>query len=212
MYNEEKVLNLFNNNVFTMPQYSFGVELSDAFVAIARVTSRNNGYRDLRNNVDFFIDPIEYRKFADMVLKAVPEFQRGNDKWNDNMQSNFVRNILMGMKITPITLYSIDGSKNNCKILDGLQRLTAIYTFFFEDKLTFEIGNETLTSQELRSLVSDKKIFSCFSTLIQVEILHFNNELQAVEHYIQINENISHSTEDIERAKLYRKKLIEQIK
>lgn len=211
MFDKNKVVEKLNNNIFTLPQYTVSVDMFDMFVTLARFTNRDTGYRDLDSQQDALTDIVEYTKFADLVLSAVPPFQRDNDKWSRDMQSSYILNCLMGMKSQPITLYSIDGTKNNCLILDGLQRLTAFYDFIIGNKLSFVVDGEDVTSQDMLGLANEKLLNAFHWSPFNVIILHFDSELEAVDHYIQSNQFITHSEADIQRAIDYRNKLIAEM-
>ncbi len=132
------------------------------------------------------------------IFKAVPDFQRDNDKWTQEMQVSFVENIIKGYRTT-IMLYEINENidkyceYSDCKIMDGLQRLTAIYAFMIGKFRVF--GN---TYEDLKKA----NIISFSSIAISIEIYSFVSEAEAVEFYIAINENITHSSDDIQRAKM----------
>jgi uncharacterized protein with ParB-like and HNH nuclease domain len=56
----------------------------------------------------------------------VPDFQR-NPVWKPEQQSKLIESFLIGLPVPPIFLYTENGSK--FKIIDGLQRIHAIYSF-----------------------------------------------------------------------------------
>lgn len=126
----------------------------------------------------------------------IPIFQRDNDKWTKSMQKKFIENIVVGCS-TSISLYTV--SKNEFPkwlILDGLQRLTAI-SLFIQDELKIFNG---LVYSDIKNQVSDGGV-------LEFKRYRFNSEIEAVEFYIAINENITHSKKDIQRAKDYLAKL-----
>lgn len=153
------------------------------------------------------------KELVDEIYRSVPEFQRSNDKWTSEMQSSYVSNILQGCKASPIMLYTVaEGSagKSFCQILDGLQRITAMIRFFTDPMMEVKAGSlgPTMTSGEL--LTSNQFVIHLRGLCQSIKIYDFNTEIEAVEHYICINENISHSSEDINRAKSYLEKLKKQ--
>lgn len=125
------------------------------------------------------------------IFEAVPPFQRDNDKWTEEMQISFIENLIMGYA-TDLMLFEIgDTTMTQCKILDGLQRITAIYRFLSEEIKAF--GK---TASQLR----EAKILYPRTGRITLRIYTFETELEAVNFYISMNENITHSQEDIYRA------------
>ena len=134
---------------------------------------------------------------ADDIFQAVPSFQRDNDKWTVEMQINFIEKIICGYR-TSISLYELKSAEqtfsslDDCKILDGLQRITAIYKF-----LTGQIKAFGKTYKEL----SDDRIITATSVPINIKVFSFTSEEEAISFYIEINENITHSKADIDKAK-----------
>jgi hypothetical protein len=63
-----------------------------------------------------------------------PEFQRRR-RWSPLKQSRLIESFIMNVPIPPIFLYEVRFSKY--EVMDGLQRLTAIYDFY-TDKLVLE--------------------------------------------------------------------------
>ena len=127
----------------------------------------------------------------------IPEFQRSNDKWTKKMQIKFIENLITGC-VTQISLYTTtDKEFPKWFILDGLQRLTAINLFITNQLKVF--GN--LTYDDVKANINGE------TNPIEFKLYRFNNEIEAVEFYIAINENITHSKKDIQRAKDYLAKL-----
>lgn len=215
MTNEEK-LQLFEHqcrhSTYTLFAHETSIELHDAFDRLGFYLFRSE-YRQLLkekgiSSVSEANSPELLKELAEKVLSRVPEFQRDNDKWTSDMQESFIHNLLKGFKAPDIILYSLDGSNSNCFILDGLQRLTAVMRFLVLSDMKFPIGNGEFIESKL---VTDAgfSFFGMRSSALRIKVFHFKNELAAVDHYIEINENITHSTDDIQRAKEYRAKLIE---
>lgn len=128
------------------------------------------------------IDLIEYLKYM------TPEFQRSNDKWSKKMQTKFIENILQGAK-TELLLFRFD-EQEDAKIIDGLQRTTAIIDFFSGKIKPFGYCYEEL-----------KGSLNKFSTNVQIKIYTFKNWEEVGRFYIDMNENITHSKADIQKAK-----------
>ena len=138
------------------------------------------------------------------LFECVPPFQRNNDKWSTAMQVKFVENVLKGFKTT-LMFYEVcpdirQANRTDCMILDGLQRLTALHDFITGKFPVFGYTYDELTQQRVMrmNLVTIKLADYTFST-----------EIEAVEFYITMNENITHSPSDIQRAKDYLKQLKE---
>jgi len=134
----------------------------------------------------------DYKKF-------IPKFQRDNDKWNKKMQISYVENILKGLD-SSILLYTLSKSDYPSEkyILDGLQRLTAI-SLFANNQL--EVFGKFLYSDIIHDIDSMVRL--------NFKMFRFDTEIEAVKFYILMNENISHSKKDIQRAKDYLDSLID---
>ena len=65
---------------------------------------------------------------ADYILD--PEFQRRH-RWSIDKKSRLIESFIMNVPIPPIFLYEIDYSVY--EVMDGLQRLTALYQFYSND-------------------------------------------------------------------------------
>ncbi|WP_207678500.1 DUF262 domain-containing protein [Desulfonema magnum] len=63
-----------------------------------------------------------------------PDFQRRH-RWYDSKKSQLIESFIMNVPIPPIFLY--EDSPSHYEVMDGLQRLTAIYEFY-TDKLVLE--------------------------------------------------------------------------
>ena len=176
--NYDEIREKIYNSPFNRNRYRVTIQLKRAINSMMNYTHMDGSELDLH-----------------CIFEAVPKFQRDNDKWNTKMQSGFIENIIMGFK-TDILLYEIgDKGYIDCNILDGLQRITAIYKFLENDLLVF---GKTLTE------LKENGILRGFSDgYINLNIFTFDNEREAVQYYIDINENITHSNDDIIRAKDY---------
>lgn len=125
----------------------------------------------------------------------VPKFQRDNTKWTDEMKSGFIENLLRGAR-TDVVLYSAEQTKSgraNSRILDGLQRLSAICDFVSGKILAFGYS-----CQELQ-----EALIVNWSTTFGLSIYNFKSHADAAVYYIQMNRGITHSPEDILRAVTY---------
>lgn len=147
---------------------------------------------------------------GDIILKSVPDFQRDNDKWSPVMQEQYVRNVLRGMRGSPIMLSRIGKvGAGPCNIIDGLQRLTALVRFFTDPDMPITNSkNEVFTASEiLGSEVMSKYLWNIS---VPLRIYTFYNEAEVVRFYIEMNENITHSADDIAKAKAYLASLVSE--
>lgn len=176
-----QIKELINKNPFTRYHYRVTVELR-SFIEVL-MTFTHGLEQDFNPSVDNF----------HRVFEAVPLFQRDNNKWTVDMQESFIQNVLKGCA-TEIMLFEVnDTSLCDCKILDGLQRLTAIYLF--------RTGQIKAFGKTFDELVEHKIIRR--DPYLMVKIHQFSSEAEAVKFYIEINENITHSADDILKAKRY---------
>lgn len=160
--------------------------------------AKNEKYNPFIRRFDSALFTLRYNVMSacqDQILepeKYIPIFQRDNDKWTKPMQKKFIENIVIGCS-TSISLYAISEKEfPNWLILDGLQRLTAI-NLFINDELKIYNG---LVYSDIKEQISDGGV-------LEFKRYRFNTEIEAVEFYIAINENITHSKKDIQRAKDY---------
>jgi uncharacterized protein with ParB-like and HNH nuclease domain len=132
------------------------------------------------------------------ILKfGVPEFQRNNDKWSLDMQIKFVENILKGY-VTTIQLYILEDDYkkenfNGCRILDGLQRTTALLSFIEGD---FKVFYNSFSFDDLKNT----SILKGLNKKVNLEIFRFDSQNDAIDFYVEMNENITHSKDDILKA------------
>ncbi|MCY9864992.1 DUF262 domain-containing protein [Vibrio coralliirubri] len=194
------------NNAFSLQTYSVGTDLSDCLSLIARFCNRE-AYQPLRD-VEPSSDKQASKALSDIIFGKIPPFQRNSDKWTAEMQTGFMHNILKGHKANPIALYSIGEHKNDCFILDGLQRMTAVSRFFVERDMEFPLPDGRLITSEEIFAEGDRHSF-WGNTPFDIKVFHFESHLEAVDFYIEFNENITHSPADILRAKEFRKSLLE---
>jgi len=160
--------------------------------------------RSLVDSLGCFINNSVVKNIDDILKYGIPEFQRSNDKWSEDMQIKYVENVIKGYK-HEIILYTFDSvynylSYSRCWILDGLQRLTAIIKFIKGELKVFGGYNY----EEIQKHIN-LKLSRIFSGMVKIYV--FKDIYEVVKFYIDINENITHSTEDILKAKQYLKNL-----
>lgn len=171
------------NSAYLRAGLYYDTEL-DTFIDVASIFM---GYLDI--GISFKVEYTEDKDFLDTWLdKATPSFQRANDKWSEEMQISFIQNLLKGYATT-ILFFRV--GESDIQLIDGLQRTTAIFRFL---KGEFKIFDDF-------DIVALKKDIKKFRQRIGIEIYTFNNMKEAVEFYIEMNENITHSKEDILKAK-----------
>ncbi|MEA2098921.1 MAG: DUF262 domain-containing protein [Campylobacterota bacterium] len=131
-----------------------------------------------------------YSEYAFKYQKYIPEFQRDNKKWTKKMQVSFVENLILGCP-TSILLYTTSKREfPEWQILDGLQRLTA-FNLFVNNKL--KVFGEYFFKDISHELNDIPKL--------ELKMYRFDTEKEAVEFYISMNENITHSKADIKKAR-----------
>lgn len=183
-------------NAFNRPAYTVDMPMDDIVGSFLRFLNRDL-YRLIGSDQP-------QGDYAKGVFSRTPPFQRNNDKWTPDMQLAFIRNVLLGMKPPPILFYSLDGSNSNCWTLDGLQRITAIIQFYTTFDMLIDFGEGvTLTSGEI--LGDNGFQAMLWNLVIPLKIYQFKSEAEAVEHYIEFNDQITHAQEDINKAKDYLK-------
>lgn len=89
-------------------------------------------------DVSYWSYNITYNQLANMFDKnriKVPDMQRGF-VWNETQASRLIESIVMGLPLPSIFLVAIEeNSKKQYLIIDGLQRITSIFSFIFNKKL-----------------------------------------------------------------------------
>jgi hypothetical protein len=110
------------------------------------------------------------------------------------MQISFIENVFKGLK-SPIKLYMIGDEDElaDAKIVDGLQRMTALGRFFDNEIKVFGYYAKDYPAGFLRSL----------GVYLRIEMYRFATLTELEHFYIEMNENITHSQGDIEKAKRY---------
>ncbi|AUR89186.1 protein of unknown function DUF262 [Vibrio phage 1.121.O._10N.286.46.C4] len=168
------------SNVFSKEFYEVSAPLSRGMLAYLTYT-KSYDYGAVYSNSEIF--------------EAVPDFQRDNNKWTTEMQVSFVENVMRGFR-TDIKLFEIHANglptKCSCMILDGLQRLTALHEFFE--------GNIKPFGYTFEELKADRLIANMSGGMVSVRVYNFSSKNEAIDFYVAMNENITHSPQDIEKA------------
>ncbi len=127
---------------------------------------------------------------AEEFLKtATPAFQRDNNKWNEKQKIQFVQNVFRGMS-TNIMLFRMS-ELDDAQIIDGLQRTTALLDFL-EGRIRIFGG---LSVDDIGARLK------AFPSKMTISIFTFDKWEDVGRFYIEINEGITHSPEDIEKCK-----------
>ena len=184
---KREVINYFRNSCFRQMQSG------------AYATSITRFNQDMLGRLDYEeYERVGRQPIEDFdIQKYIPPFQRSNDKWTRDMQIKFVENVLKGVTST-IILCEVDGGEN-AVILDGQQRLTALKAFLCNE---FPI----LGKFYYKDIEEEIKMVSAN---IRYRVIVAKDKAEMVQFYIDMNENITHSKEDIDKAKRYLKALKE---
>lgn len=177
---------LRRNSPFTKNSYEVNVPLKNFIKAIY-------GYNTAADD--------EPEDFLKVVENATPAFQRDAGKWTRQMQIKFVENLFLGY--TSVVMLGCivanekdSGSFDNAQIIDGLQRTTAIAKFLsgefpiFADKI--EGG---FWACDIKTATNPHNL--------KIRIYEFKDEREMIQFYIDMNENITHSPEDIAKARSF---------
>ena len=191
----EKLIQKIAKSCFNLPAHSVDLPFGDFPMSVLRYVNRLE-YRAIEDKQA----PLNIEQVAALILERVPEFQRKNDKWSPLMQARFIKNILNGFKCSPLMLYTLEkGDMGDCFILDGLQRITAILIFFGLSNMVVDtIDGDDITNVDI--IESQHFIGRLLHMNIPIKVFTFKSHKEAAEFYIQINEGITHSEDDIKRA------------
>lgn len=100
--------------------------------------------------IDIIVKPMTISKLLDRLenneLELDPEFQRASNLWDDKRKSRLIESIIL--KIPLPSFYFNEDSKGNYSVVDGLQRLSAIFQFISSEEL----------SKSIKTRVSDLKL------------------------------------------------------
>ncbi len=185
-------------------------EISEKESEILKSFVKSSSFRMSGYCVDIFLQPLKEflkslmtytdydHKFSNNQQEffdhCVPEFQRSNDKWSLDKKVKFLENLFLGAKTEILMYYSdIENAKNeDAMIIDGLQRLTAVIQF---------LNNEFKIFGKYYFDNLPKKFYS--NVRIAIRIYTFKTHFEILKFYVDMNEGITHSQEDIEKAKKF---------
>lgn len=140
---------------------------------------KQNNHKKEENSIDF----------EAFLKKITPAFQRDNNKWTKKMQIKFIENLILGAK-TEIMLFSMT-EKEDAQIIDGLQRTTAILDFYKGKVKPFGYSYNELKPY----------LYQLGNYSISIRVYLFDTWEEVGKFYIDMNENITHSKADIQKAK-----------
>ncbi|MGE8684697.1 MAG: DUF262 domain-containing protein [Acinetobacter sp.] len=100
--------------------------------------------------IDIIVKPMTISKLLDRLenneLKLDPDFQRASNLWDNKRKSRLIESIIL--KIPLPSFYFNEDDDGNYSVVDGLQRLSAIFQFISSEEL----------SRSLRMKMSDLKL------------------------------------------------------
>lgn len=179
----EEVHQAIKQSAFAKQGYTVNVPLHYLKSSLTEYTAERNQNR---------VDNIS----SETLHTIVPNFQRECTHWTEAMQASFVENIIKGCH-TEILLYNV--GEEEClagfgnKVLDGQHRLMALLKFL-DNKLPIFGGN-------LLSDLENEPIMWRGMSKIAFTVFNFDTEADAIQFYLEMNENITHSPEDISKAR-----------
>ncbi len=173
------------NSSFSKNNYMVNIDL-DAFVD-SMVSYTWDEKEHTKRGVRLPCDDKKFNK--DWMEYITPGFQRSNKKWNKQMKQRFIENLLLGIKVELLLFRMSD--YEDAKIIDGLQRTTAIIDFFDGKVKPFGFSYSDL-KDDLKKLIGHN---------LTIKIYTFNEWKEVGKFYIDMNENITHSKSDIQKAK-----------
>lgn len=197
--NLDRAIQRCDSNAFNLPYYHVDLELETLLYGMLNFLNRAQAKALGQDAAPAM--------FEQEILKRVPEFQRDNDKWTADMQSAFMRNILLGLKVQPLIFYAIGSmdNKSSCFLLDGLQRVTSTIRFFKDPDMPISFSDQDGEFSLPAGVIlnDDKFKRRIWSLSVPLRIYHFKTESDAVRHYIEMNEGVTHSPADIQKARNY---------
>jgi len=174
------------------------IGVGDSVLEFANSLRKNafnkNGYRvNSPSGLIGFKRFLEDYTLSSDLAECVPAFQRNNDKWTIKQKQSWILNILKGVNSTILLATYDKGYKHY--IIDGYQRVTAIYEFLNDDfKLENGLSVRDIKENNLHKVTMFK---------VGIRVYEFDTVAESVNFYVEMNENTTHSPEDIKKAKKY---------
>jgi hypothetical protein len=180
-------------------------KLSEGLMELTRKSPWAKHYQDTTVSVYDLLDQLQRYCSVDKFEDMVPVWQRSNEEWDRGMQVKFVENVLLGFRDSALSLYTLNpDSFRQCRILDGLQRSTALLSFMNDDFSVFdEWAIKNGHPRLFYSTLMDKTRFIGDSKVVRLRIYRFSSEFEAIDFYCETNENITHCEHDIAKARNY---------
>lgn len=102
-------------------------------------------------NIPLFNGQVDHfhREWKEGTLVLNPEFQRSNQVWDKTRKSLLIESLIVGFPIPPVFLSETEGDGKTREVVDGLQRLTAIFGFLD--------GEFTLRDLEFTAMLNGQK-------------------------------------------------------
>ncbi|HFU74987.1 MAG TPA: DUF262 domain-containing protein [Arcobacter sp.] len=189
MSNEKNIIDLAKkcrNSSFNRNNYCVNIDTAN-FIGSMLLHTWYDKFEERDDSYHKNCDDAELNK--QWIDRVTPGFQRDNKKWNGKMKRKFIENILQGVKVE-IMFFRMN-EHDDAQIIDGLQRTTAILDFFTGKVKPFGFSYAEL-----------KDYLSAFVTHnLSIKIYTFDEWEEVGRFYIDMNENITHSTSDIQKAK-----------
>lgn len=163
------------------PNYELNITFKSLFLVDGAMTAYNDAISLAME--ERHLNPSE------IVERLTPDFQRSNTCWSREMQISFIENLVSGCA-SKVLFYYVGEPRDymsDCKLLDGLQRSGSIASFQQDE---FPIFDDIYWSD-----LSKGGILPIM--YLTLEVYRFDTELQAVEFYISMNKNITHSEDDL---------------
>lgn len=179
-----KLVKKCRNSSFSRENYQVNIDLATFVDSMLLHTWYNKDDRKVER-----LDAGDKKLNKEWAERVTPDFQRANNKWNTAMKTRFIENLLSGVKVE--LMFFRLSSQSDAQVIDGLQRTTAILDFFNGKIKPFGYSYSDLKSR-LRQFASHNLV---------IKIYTFNSWEEVGRFYIDMNEGITHSKKDIQKAK-----------
>lgn len=184
--NINEIKNAIKNSVFNRENNELSIPITKLSDSLMKYV-----YYYIHNGIFSRIGNIS----TETMPKFVAPFQRDYKPWDIKRKIAFVENVILGHRTT-ISLYSLKNDKSDCFLLDGQHRLHAILEFIEGD---FKLFDNLYTFEELK----ENRVINSAQSIINLKIYTFNQMEEVIDFYVQINKDVTHSPEDIEKALNY---------
>jgi len=169
---------------FNRENYQVNIDLTTFVDSMLLHTWYNKDDRKIQR-----IDAGDKKLNKEWAERVTPDFQRANNKWSKAMKTRFLENLLSGVKVE--LMFFRLSVQDDAQIIDGLQRTTAILDFFNGKIKPFGYSYLELKSR-LKQFANHNLIIKIYTFSSWEEVGRF---------YIDMNEGITHSKKDIQKAK-----------